>query len=154
MAFPTALQRWTFQGTANQSGVILGATGATGVNRVPYRSPSNNGALVAMATTDIPVQWEIKNDSDTDDLYFLFGNYGDAIALQAAIAVAEIAPAMSPRAVLTPGQAYYTAWRHPRQQLAGDAETDEPQESFQVLVLLSSGNNSHPFSGAVSTYAT
>lgn len=152
-AFPDALQRWSFSGTCDTTGAVIGGTGANA--SLNPRRVNSSGTIVTMTTADVPIYWEIKNDEASADLYVLFGSVDAPLASnQTAVTTAAAGAALALRQVVKAGQAYSEYVRDPRQQRDVRTSSQETEESHTGLVIASATEASHAFSGMVYTMPT
>ncbi len=152
-AFPDALQRWSFSGTCDTTGAVIGGTGANA--SLNPRRVNSAGAIVTMTTADVPVYWEIKNDEASANLYVLFGSVDAALASnQTAVTTPAAGAALALHQVIAAGQSYSEYARHPRQQRDVRTSSQETEKSHTALVIASATEATHAFSGVVQTMPT
>lgn len=138
---PTVLQRYTFSGSVDGTEVVIGLAGTASMTVTPdFRVPTGLKTVAELA----PIQWEIKNDSTTDNLRVKFGS--------APIAGA-VGNVLANYIVLLPGQSYTQQKRAVPQEFNGSATNGLGADVDLLFVRLQSEGPVVAYSGTVETWA-
>lgn len=136
---PDVLERYTFNGTVDGTEIVVGLAGTASIVVTPdFYVPTGLKTIVDI----VPVQWEIKNDSTTDNLRVRFGS--DPIA-------GAVGNVLANYIVLLPGQSYTQQKRSLPQEFNGGTTSGAGVDL--LFVHLQSEGPVVAYSGTVETWA-